>query len=80
MKAKRGRRLAQTKRNSRLEVVLDERKNRHICRLLLTLGVNVLRWVRAAIGPVELRNFPKGGVWHLTEAEQLSLIKAGEKD
>jgi 16S rRNA U516 pseudouridylate synthase RsuA-like enzyme len=36
--------------------------------------------VRVAIGPLELGNLAKGEVRHLTEAERLSLIKAGEKD
>jgi len=79
LKAKRVRRLRQGKRNSWLEVILDEGKNRHIRRLLLSLGVNVLRLVRVAIGPVELGNLPKGEVRHLTEGERVSLIKPGEK-
>ncbi len=77
---KRVRRLREGKRNSWLEVVLDEGKNRHIRRLLSSLGVNILRLVRVAIGPLELGNLPKGEVRHLTEAERLSLIQAGEKD
>jgi 23S rRNA pseudouridine2605 synthase len=80
LKAKRVRWLRQGKRNSWLEVVLDEGKNRHIRRLLSSLGINVLRLVRVAIGPLELGNLPKAEVRHLTEAERLSLIKAGEKD
>jgi 23S rRNA pseudouridine2605 synthase len=79
LKAKRVRRLRQGKRNSWLEVVLDEGKNRHIRRLLLGLGVHVLRLVRVAIGPLELGNLPKGEVRHLTEAERLSLVNAGER-
>jgi 23S rRNA pseudouridine2605 synthase len=80
LKVKRVKRLRQGKRNSWLEVVLDEGKNRHIRRLLSSLGINVLRLVRVAIGPLELGNLPKGEVRRLTEAERLSLIKAGEKD
>ena len=80
LKVKRVRRLRQGKRNSWLEVVLDEGKNRHIRRLLSSLGINVLRLVRVAIGPLELGNLAKGEVRHLIEAERLSLIKAGEKD
>ena len=80
LQVKRVRRLRQGKRNSWLEVVLDEGKNRHIRRLLSSLGINVLRLVRVAIGPLELGNLAKGEVRDLTEAERLSLIKAGEKD
>jgi len=80
LQVKRVRRLRQGKRNSWLEVVLDEGRNRHIRGLLSSLGVNVLRLVRVAIGPLELGNLPKGEVRHLTEAERLSLIKAGERD
>jgi 23S rRNA pseudouridine2605 synthase len=80
LKAKRVRRLRQGKRNSWLEVILDEGRNRHIRRLFMSLGINVLRLVRVAIGPLELGNLPKGEVRHLTEAERLSLIQAGEKD
>ena len=80
LQVKRVRRLHQGKRNSWLEVVLDEGRNRHIRRLLSSLGLNVLRLVRVAIGPLELGNLPKGKVRHLTEAERLSLIRAGGKD
>ena len=79
LRPKRVRRLRQGKRNGWLEVVLDEGKNRHIRRLLTSLGVNVLRLVRVAIGPLALGDLPKGEVRHLTEEEQVSLIKAGER-
>jgi 23S rRNA pseudouridine2605 synthase len=80
LKAKSVRQLRQGgKRNSWLEVVLDEGKNRHIRRLLSNLGVNVLRLVRVAIGPVELGNLAKGKIRHLTEEERISLIEAGER-
>ena len=56
-------------RNSWLEVVLDEGKNRHIRRLLGALGVNVLRLVRVALGPLALGNLAKGKFRLLTDEE-----------
>ncbi|HWI55911.1 MAG TPA: pseudouridine synthase, partial [Bacillota bacterium] len=56
-------------RNSWLAVVLDEGKNRHIRRLLEGLGIEVLRLIRVAIGPLELGDLPKGAFRHLTAAE-----------
>jgi len=76
LKVKRLHLLRRGSRHSWLEVVLDEGKNRHIRRLLSALGVNVLRLVRVAIGPVQLGNLAKGAYRHLTEPERRSLIKA----
>lgn len=67
--AKRARILRHGTRNSWLEIVLDEGKNRHIRRLLTALGVSVLRLVRVAIGSVPLGNLAKGAFRHLTPAE-----------
>jgi len=74
--AKRLHLLRQGSRHSWLEIVLDEGKNRHIRRLLSAFGVNVLRLVRVAIGPVQLGNLAKGAYRHLTERERESLTKA----
>jgi 23S rRNA pseudouridine2605 synthase len=60
-------------KNSWLEVVLDEGRNRHIRRLLEALGIEVLRLVRVAIGPVVLGELPKGAVRELTAAELTAL-------
>jgi hypothetical protein len=49
--------------------VLDEGKNRNIRRLLAALGVEVLRLVRVAIGPLPLGNLPKGAFRRLTAQE-----------
>lgn len=60
-------------RNSWIEVVLIEGKNRHIRRLVNALGVEVLRLVRVAIGPLELGDLPKGDFRHLSVQEVRSL-------
>jgi 23S rRNA pseudouridine2605 synthase len=64
------------KRNTWLEIVLDEGKNRHIRRMLAALGVAVLRLVRVAIGPLPLGSLSKGSVRPLTRAEKLALDQA----
>ncbi|MCL6706968.1 rRNA pseudouridine synthase [Pseudomonas sp. R2.Fl] len=56
-------------RNSWLEIVLDEGKNRQIRRMLEALDVEVLRLVRVAIGELRLGELEKGAVRVLTEAE-----------
>ena len=60
-------------RNAWLEVVLDEGRNRHIRRLLATLGLDVLRLVRVAIGPVQLGELGKGQWRELDPAELAAL-------
>jgi 23S rRNA pseudouridine2605 synthase len=57
-------------RNSWLEIVLDEGKNRHIRRLLEAFGIEVLRLIRIRIGNLELGNLPKGQWRHLKEQER----------
>jgi 23S rRNA pseudouridine2605 synthase len=68
--------LRQGERHSWLEVTLDEGKNRHIRRMLETLGVEVLRLIRVAIGPLPLGDLPKGTVRALTSAEKAALDNA----
>lgn len=63
-------------RNTWLEIVLDEGRNRHIRRMLETLGIEVLRLVRVAIGPLVLGQLPKGGVRPLTVGEKQGLDRA----
>ncbi len=64
------------KRNSWLEIVLDEGKNRHIRRMLDECGVGVLRLVRVTIGPLILGPLPKGGLRPLTAVEKKMLDQA----
>ncbi len=68
--------LRQGEKNTWLEIVLDEGKNRHIRRMLDALGVEVLRLVRVAIGPVVLGDLPKGQVRHLSREEKQALDAA----
>lgn len=63
------RELRRGEKNSWLEIVLDEGRNRQIRRVLAAFGIGVLRLVRVAIGPVELGELAKGRTRALTEAE-----------
>ena len=66
-------------KNCWLEVILDEGKNRHIRRMLAALGVEVLRLVRVAIGPVQLGKLAKGGYRSLTIEEKLAVDRVMAK-
>ena len=57
-------------------VVLDEGKNRQIRKVFEGCGVEVLRLVRVAIGPLELGTLAKGEWRHLTAAEVAALRKS----
>jgi 23S rRNA pseudouridine2605 synthase len=63
-------------RNSWLEIILDEGKNRQIRRMLETVGIQVLRLIRVAIGPLPLGDLPKGAARALSLAEKNSLDRA----
>lgn len=64
-------------RTAWLEIVLDEGRNRHIRRLLLVLGLQVLRLVRIAIGSLQLAELGKGEWRLLTQSELRSLSGRG---
>lgn len=56
-------------KNSWLEVVLDEGRNRQIRRLLNACGIEVLRLIRTTVGPITLGPLAKGQWRHLTAKE-----------
>lgn len=62
-----------------LEITLDEGKNRHIRRLFAALGIEVLRLVRVAIGPLTLGPLPKGEWRRLTD-DEVRALSAPPKD
>ncbi|MFZ0299968.1 MAG: pseudouridine synthase [Candidatus Sulfotelmatobacter sp.] len=73
LRAKRARHLRSGQKNCWLEIALDEGKNRQIRRMIETLGVEVLRLVRVAIGPLQLGDLPKGEYRSLTSDEKRML-------
>jgi 23S rRNA pseudouridine2605 synthase len=80
LKAKRAKLLRSGEKNSWVEIVLDEGKNRQIRRMLDALGVEVLRLIRVAIGPLQLGDLPKGAHRALRPDEKLAVDRAlGEK-
>lgn len=65
--------LRQGERNTWLIVVLDEGKNRQIRRILEEMGLETLRLVRVAVGPMELGDLAKGAHRQLTREEKTKL-------
>jgi 23S rRNA pseudouridine2605 synthase len=57
-------------RNCWVEIVLDEGRNRHIRRMFETMGIEVLRLIRIAVGALRLGDLPKGEVRALNEQEK----------
>ena len=65
--------LRQGERNCWLEIVLDEGKNRQIRRILDAMGIETLRLVRVAIGPLKLGELAKGASRTLSIPEKNAL-------
>jgi 23S rRNA pseudouridine2605 synthase len=76
LRVKRAGILRQGERNSWLEIVLDEGKNRHIRRMLEHENIEVLRLIRVAIGPLSLGDLPKGATRALHQEEKQALDRA----
>jgi 23S rRNA pseudouridine2605 synthase len=77
LRVKQARRLRAGQKNCWLEIVLDEGKNRQIRRMMEGMGVDVLRLVRVAIGPLQLGDLGKGEHRALTASEKRMLDEAG---
>lgn len=73
LKVKRAAILRHGEKNSWLEIVLDEGRNRHIRRLLEAFDIEVLRLIRIAIGTLKLGDLPKGKWRKLTSEEVCNL-------
>ncbi len=58
------------------EVILDEGKNRQLRRIFAEVGVEVLRVVRVAIGPLVLGELAKGA-WRLLTADEAKSLAGG---
>ena len=72
--------LRRGERNTWLVIVLDEGKNRHIRRMFEAKGIEVLRLVRVAIGPLLLGALPKGSCRGLDANEKTALDSALAKN
>ena len=79
LRAKAVRMVRSGNKNSWLEIVLDEGKNRQIRRMLAECGIEVLRLVRVAIGPLTLGELAKGDSRALTKEEKRRLDLAMKK-
>jgi len=76
LRVKRASLLRRGEKNSWLEIILDEGKNRQIRRLLEAHNIAVLRLIRVAVGPLQLGDLAKGATRPLTREEKLVLDHA----
>jgi 23S rRNA pseudouridine2605 synthase len=77
LRAKQAHRLRSGQKNCWLKIGLDEGKNRHIRRMMESMGVEVLRLLRVGIGPLQLGNLPKAKYRPLTAEEKRILDRSG---
>jgi 23S rRNA pseudouridine2605 synthase len=75
LRAKGARLLRFGQKNCWLEIVLAEGKNRQVRRMMAVLGVETLRLIRVAIGPLQLGALAKGKVRTLTPEEKRLIDK-----
>jgi 23S rRNA pseudouridine2605 synthase len=73
LRAKRARVLRVGEKNTWLEIVLDEGRNRQIRRMFDQMEIEVLRLIRIAIGSVNLGDLAKGQLRALSTAEKNAL-------
>ncbi len=79
LRAKRTQRIREGEKNSWIEIVLDEGKNRQIRRMLGAKEVEVLRLIRVAIGPLRLGDLAKGEARALSAGEKAEMDRALRK-
>jgi 23S rRNA pseudouridine2605 synthase len=76
LRVKRASILRSGERNSWIEIVLDEGKNRQIRRMLERFQIEVLRLVRVAIGSLTLGDLAKGKTRAIQKEEKQALDRA----
>jgi 23S rRNA pseudouridine2605 synthase len=76
LRVKQARVLRAGEKNTWLEIVLEEGRNRQIRRMLEHLGIEVLRLIRVSIGPLALGPLARGESRALAAAEKSALDRA----
>jgi 23S rRNA pseudouridine2605 synthase len=76
LRVKQARMLRSGQKNTWLEIVLDEGKNRQIRRMLEVSDIEALRLVRVAVGPLVLGELAKGNCRTLSSEEKRALDRA----